>query len=471
MSPAVQILYAYTLTPLDFRTLTTPFRHRRPETSQTRHARSRSQPMKTQISAIFRISFPPALLLALCAAASPAEKETVLSWRDCVRLAAENNPVILGSARTLDSARAKYLAGWNAFFPQISLTHDYSRSNSLSAGYQPYSWAAGVGASETLFSMKSSADIKIRSAVVEQARYAYLQDSASVRYGLLSAFLSLLHAQENVKVAENILTLRERNARMISLQYAGGRESKGNNMKAGAQAFQARADLSQAKRQALSAGMELAHRLGVQSFENLIVTGTFSASALDENTDTAAIAENAPPVLLAKAALRLAEEQFFSAKSDRFPVLSASQSLNWRDRTEPPSPRYWSMGFTLSLPFLSGGPTFSHYNTQSASKLLEKARLDLDEARLAAKTELRSLLFRVSQAVDNVQVNKQLLEAAIQRHLEAEIQYVSGRMIFQNWEIVEQELVTLESNYLNSLRDASIAIAAWDKSRGVPLGE
>jgi len=44
-------------------------------------------------------------------------------------------------------------------------------------------------------------------------------------------------------------------------------------------------------------------------------------------------------------------------------------------------------------------------------------------------------------------------------------------MTFQNWEDVEEELVSSEQTYLTSLRSVNLARAQVDSLLGIPLGD
>ena len=242
-------------------------------------------------------------------------------------------------------------------------------------------------------------------------------------------------------------------------------------MRAQALDYKAKAALSQSKRLLLSSQRELARRLGMDEFRALTVTGTLKVPVSPENADPRALAEKSPKLLLARISVKQAREQLSSARADIFPTLSASQSLNWRGETEFPSDRSWSMGVTLSLPLFSNGPTHLYNNTKSYKQTLLKSEQDLRAERLTAVAAVEEAILALEAANDDVLVNDRLLEAARQRYMEARVRYMAGRMNFQNWETIEQDLVNSERSYLQSLKTVNIAKAVLDKLLGIPLGE
>lgn len=398
-----------------------------------------------------------------------AETPKAVSWKDCQKMALLGNPSLSASARALEASRRKYLASYNSFLPKLSVSNSFNRSgNAYSANT---SWSARVSASETLFSLKSANSIRQSRTSFERAKADHRLTSAAVRYDLLSAFIKLLFAQENIKVTERIFKLRESNSRMVSLRYDGGTESKGNMMRARALTYKARAALSQSKRLLLSSQRELARRLGMDEFRVLTVTGILKVPASPENAAAEVLAEKSPKLLLARISVKQSREQLASIRADIFPTLSASQSLNWRGETQFPSDRSWSMGVTLSLPIFSNGPTHLYNNTKSYRQTLLKAEQNLRAERLTAVAAVEEAVLALETANDDVLVSDRLLEAGRQRYKEAMVRYMAGRMNIQNWETIEQELVNSERGYLQSLKIVNIANAALDKLLGIQLGE
>ncbi len=398
-----------------------------------------------------------------------AESQQPVSWRDCQKTALAGNPSLSASARALEASRRKYLASYNSFLPKLSVSNSFGRSGNANSA--DTSWSAGVSVRETLFSLKSAADIRHSKASFEKAQADYELTSASIRYYLLSAFIKLLFAQENIKVTERIFELRERNSRMVSLRYDGGTESKGNMMRAQALTYKAKAALSESKRLLLSSQRELARRLGMDEFRVLTVTGTLKVPASPENAAPEVLAEKSPELLLARISVKQAREQLASIRGDIFPTLSASQSLNWRGETQFPSDRSWSMGVTLSLPLFSNGLTHLYNNTKSSRQSLLKAEQNLRAERLTAVAEVEEAVLTLETANDDVLVSGWLLEASRQRYKEAMVRYMAGRMVIQNWETIEQELVNSDRGYLQSLKIVNIAKAALDKLLGIQLGD
>ena len=153
-----------------------------------------------RLNVLYRKSMFSILILAVSIltanTAFSAETPTAVSWEDCQKTALAGNPSLSASARAIEASRLKYLASYNTFMPKLSVSNSFSRSGDADSAAT--NWSAGVSARETLFSLKSAADIRQAGTSFEKAKADYRLTSAALRYDLLSAFIKLLFAQEQL---------------------------------------------------------------------------------------------------------------------------------------------------------------------------------------------------------------------------------------------------------------------------------
>ncbi|MCX5786237.1 MAG: TolC family protein [Elusimicrobia bacterium] len=411
-------------------------------------------------------------VVALLPAIAVAQEVKTLTWRDCQETAMLSNPVLAGYRRLLESARYSYYAGRSQSlpFPGISVSNSYSRNGSVNSS-PGNNFSVNLNASETLFSMKSYADLEVQFKSVEKADVSLRAALADTRKNLLTSFVYLLYAQERIGVMENILAIREKSAEMINLKYESGRESEGNRLRTEAQLAQAKADLAQAKRDMLTAQRGLTADIGADDFVPVVASGTLSVPATVSDIDIDKAALLIPSVLSAKKSVELYSLKVKQTNADLFPILSATQGLGWNGVSELPGNRAWSLGLSLSWPLFSNGPTYFKNNLANAKSTMQKAEEDYRSTLFSAKTNLQSALAALETNIENVATVAMLLNAARQRYSESEIQYLSGTMSFQTWEDVEEELVSSEQTYLTSLRSVNIARTEVDSLLGIPLGD
>lgn len=429
---------------------------------------------------IIRRARAAALAALLPAAASAVELSPIpetrvpartLAWDDCVKIALDRNPDLASALRFKDQSRASYYQSFNGVMPNVVVANSYSSGSGTAgrAGYQ-----ASAVASVDLFNMGKISSIRSASASYEQAQASLRQVSANVRFSLRSAFANVLLAEMDVDVARKILDIRRVGAEMVTLRYQSGHEYKGNMMNAGAQQLQAEASLAQARRAQRSTRRAFARQLGLDDFEEVSATGTLAAAAAPPPpADVFALLSGRPDVQVQEAIVRGANVSVTSAESPLFPSLSAtySRTRGTAGSEFPAAPYAWSAGATLSYPLFGGGPTGTYFAVQASKRGLEKAQEDLRTTRDAAVADLETAWASYANAVDQARVQRLTLESSRQRNDEADVRYASGLLTFDNWTVIVSQRVSDELSAVQSLHDAVVAQAAWEKALGKILGE
>ncbi len=398
----------------------------------------------------------------------------VLSWDDCVKLALERSPDLLSALRASESSRASYLQSYNGVLPNLSLTNSYASGSSALNGNGKPSYSAAASAGVSLFDLGKISNIRSASAAYDQTLASLRQTSANLRLNLRTAYASVLLAEINVDVSRRILEIRRVGAEMVTLRYQSGHEYKGNMMNTDAQYLQAQATLAAALRSLRSTRRTFARQLGLDDFEEVTATGTLAAAPPPlPPVETLALLDQRPDVQLQEAVLRSTKASLLSSESSLFPSLTANYSRTRGSSGSefPASPYGWSAGATLSYPLFGGGPTNTYFAVQASKRSLERAEEDLRTTRDAAVAELENNWASYAGAVDTARVQQAQLVAARQRNDEADVQYATGLVTFDNWSLIVTERVSDEQSAVQSLRDAVVAQAAWEKSLGKILGE
>lgn len=353
--------------------------------------------------------------------------------------------------------------------PSVGLTNSWSDSRGASRDGR---WDAAASASLELFNPARIASIRGAAASLDRAGAQLWAASADVRRSLRSAYLRLLVSQESLAVSNRITAMRKRGAELVSLRYQSGRESRGNMMRAQAQALQADLDLLQAGRELRVAGRSLARQIGLDDYAVIAATGSLAVSAPPALPDAESLLARRPDLAVERASLRLSEASLSSARSQLWPRLSASYARSLSGPDEFPDRSHsWSAGATLSLPLFGGGPTAAYHDVSAARRRLDAAREDLRAARSQALLDIETAWADFARAADQARVQEALLEAARQRNEEADIRYASGLLSYDNWEIIVSDRVNQERSALQARLNAAQAEAAWERALGRRLGE
>ena len=394
-----------------------------------------------------------------------------LTWQECVRSAARNNPDLLSSVRAVEASRAQYLGSYNGILPKVSLSNSYTDSSSSNLA-ETKTWQAQGTASLDLIDFGQWASIQSASASFHESQANLEVARATALLNLYKAFAGLLYAQEEVLVDTNIRDTWKLNADMIGLRYKSGSESKGNAMNTNAQFLQAQASLAQASRDVRVAQQELGQAIGMDDYQALVATGTWSVSpAPSPHPDLMALLVKIPQIRAQDAVVELARAAVSTARSTFFPTLSLSYSKGASGGSEFPSDPFWSFAGTVNLPLLAGGLTSTYFANRAALRSFEKAQQDLRSLKNQSLTTLETAWSGYSQAEDQIRVQRAFLEADKQRKAEYDVLYRSGLLPFQEWILVVQEYVNFQTSYLRAEQTLLLAQAQWRFAIGEELGE
>lgn len=393
------------------------------------------------------------------------------TWQDCINMANQTNQTLLMAKQDLQIAEYDYNVILNKYYPSVNFRYGFSRN-----GDNPdrNNWSASLNASQTIYSFGDSAQIKSKKASINKTVAQLTKTSADVYYSIKEAFIQMCYAQENIVLLENIYNLRKQSADIVRLQYEGGKESKGNMLRAQAQKQSAYVNVENAKRDLVVAKRTLSQVLGRDLGMDFAVDYKLLGIQNNINLDIDTEVLKCPDVILSSSTLEITKCSLESSKGNLYPNIAASASLGVSDEKNPFPPadtRSWSLGVSLNYPILSGGITSIFNSIKSAQVALDKAKESYNQTILSTKTTLESYLADIAQTKDNIEIYNMFLEASIQRQKEATVKYRAGTMEFQIWQDIEQEYVNSQMSHLSALHSYNLALAKIDKVLGNTNGE
>ncbi|MFA5336697.1 MAG: TolC family protein, partial [Candidatus Omnitrophota bacterium] len=186
-----------------------------------------------------------------------------------------------------------------------------------------------------------------------------------------------------------------------------------------------------------------------------------------EMPDLAAIAENNPSLKQLIAQKNAAVFNLKSAKAEFMPEITANGSAGRSDTSWPPDKDNWSIGAAVSFPIFEGGKRIADVNKAFAQ--LNKAKADEKSGLDGVIETLQDKWTSLQQAIDNVDIQKQFLSANEERAKITEAQYSIGFVSFNDWIIIENNLVDAKNSYLNAQANALVAEANWIQAKGETL--
>ena len=400
--------------------------------------------------------------------------EEILTWGDCLTEAKKNNPNLISAEEAVNAQKAGKTITASSLYPQINGSADASNTRTSMVGksnsaVDSSSYSYGITGRQLIFNgLKTINDVKSASENVKASEQAYRFTSSEVRLNLRSAFINLLKTQELIKVSEEIVKIRNDNLMLINLQYQSGLEHKGARLTAEANFAEAEFELSQAKRNVEFAQRQLTKQMGRTEFKKFSVKGEFTVSDIaKEKPDFEDMVKNNPSILEAEYKKNSAAYSIKSAYGNFLPEISGSAGTQKGGSDWPPKYEQWNLGLSLTMPIFEGGLRTAQVSQAQAQ--YRQAEAEERNTRDATVVALEQTWASLQDAIETVGVQSKSLEAAQERSKIAEAQYSTGFINFDNWIIIENDLVSAKKAYLQAQANALLAEANWVQAKGETL--
>ena len=400
------------------------------------------------------------VILCLLLSGPAARADEPLTWEQTIRETEKGNPDLNASLYAARAARVRYHGSHSPLLPQLSASASSEVLNDSREDHE-----AGLTVRQSLFSGgRNRAGIQQAKAEWEAAEARLAAVKAQVGSELKSAFAQLLFAQEQRKLAETISRRREENVELINLRYEAGREHQGSYLRIKASASQARFETGQASRAQRVAQREMGRVLGRPKFEAVEVAGEFGVQPAGPAPDMDSIAQQTPVYREAESDAESAGADVDIARSRYFPDLDAVATTGLSSSHWPPDENDWSAGIVMTFPFFSGGQEI--FDVKAARAEQERALSQLRSVDDKTAAELESRFAALQDAIERVEVRREFLVAADLRAEIARAQYTTGLLSFEDWDLIENDLIDNQKMMLATLRDAVLAEASWERALG-----
>ena len=156
-----------------------------------------------------------------------------------------------------------------------------------------------------------------------------------------------------------------------------------------------------------------------------------------------------------------------SVRADFLPVVYLNSSAGRTSSDWEPERGEWSVGLSVSFPLFEGGSRAAEVS--KAESLFHQSEADEQSGKNSVLVTLENTWKNLQDSVTYVSVQKKFLDAAEERAKIASAQYETGLISFDDWIIIENNLVTTLKSYLNAQADMLIAEAYWIQATGGTL--
>lgn len=397
-----------------------------------------------------------------------AAAQDVLSWKDCLREAAKNNPDLVVANESVEQSKAQKTIAASGLFPQVTANAELSTIQADRTGNTKAS-SYGVSGEQLLFDgFKTANSTHSASENIKAANESFRFTSSQVRLRLRTAFIDLLKAQALVQITDDIYKIRRDNVQLISLRYESGTEHRGALLTAQANLSEAEFEQHQAHRDMRVAQQALTKELGRKDLAAISVQGEFTVTEdIKQKPGLETLAAKHPDLLKTIAQKNAAGYDIKSSKGEFAPTLSLSGDAARTGTDWSPSNNTSGAGLRVSLPLFEGGLRTAQ---------LKQARSIYNQLQASERSTKDGIILRMQQAwsslentVENIGVQQKFLAATDERSKIAQAQYAVGLISFDNWTIIEDDLVSQKKSFVDAQANALLAQASWIEAKGETL--
>lgn len=409
------------------------------------------------------------VFLVRAAAGNAEPLMEAMTWDACVREAKRFNPSLVSAMELIAQAKANRSIKASPLFPQVNASMNDARAGGKDVetanahGMQLSGEQLFFDGFKTVFNVGKADDETVA------ARYNYVVASSNVRLGLRTAFSDLLTAQEYVNITGDIEKRRRQNADLVKLRYEAGREHRGALLLAQADLAQAEYDVEQAARAIQLGQRRLSKQMGRTHLVPISADGAFDVvDRCSHRPDFETMADSNPFLQKLIALTDAARYGLRAAKADFFPQVFGNIQAGKAAIDEwPPNKNEWSLGIDVSYPLFTGRSRISEvYRTRA---VLNQAVAEEKSGRDGVILTLEQTWTDLQNAVEVVEVQRKYLVAGQERAKIGRAQYSIGLINFDDWTILEDNLVRAQKSFLSAEQASLAAEANWIQAQGGTL--
>ncbi len=415
-------------------------------------------------------------MLALSFSANAASNS--LNWTTAVQEASRNNAELRAAEENLQAAqstvqvaRAGYLPSIDAAFTASLNGNDSSKAtlgdqsfNSLNA--KPYdSYSASITAKQSLFDgFATSSRVSQSRAQLREYEQQVAALKARVSYDLKSAYSGMMQAQRSLKLYLDIIKRRQENLRLVELRFASGQENKGAVLLSEAYLKQARYEEMQARDSLSVTRARLNKVLGRADDNSYELRDDIPTREAPGTADFVSLARNTPEFRLYQAQEEEASASLALSRAGYYPTVGLTGRVGRQDQDFFPNNESWSISMTLTVPLFSGGRDY--YSRAAAQNKLTASGLNRENGERDLVAKLKQAQTGFVEAIEKLKVDESFQNAVTLRAEIARSKYNNGLTTFDDWDLIENDLINRQRAVLSSQGSRVVAEAAWEQAQG-----
>ena len=420
-------------------------------------------------------------LLAIGASARAADNAAVppspspegsVTWSlaDVTSTALKNHPLILQSEADVAAAAARKGQARSAWYPSVDLSTGYSRVRSFSTSADrnvttPNVFARG-DLNWTLYDFgRTGASVDRADANAALSRENAATTREDVVFVATVAFYNVLRAGRTLEFQRENLRQQESLYRQASAFYEAGVRAKIDVVRAEANLYDARAQLSQAENGLRVARITLLQRIGVDGPAGFQLFGTLPELSLPGTLqDWVAEAERNRPELRALVEKeRAATESLRLARAGYLPFLVGTAGYGF-GAEEVPLQENYGLSVTLNYPLFSGFET--REQGREALATMSSAKYEYIEAKRRVRLEVEVSAYGVQEALERLSARRKQRDASEENLRLATARYEVGAGDIIEMTDAQAQMVRAETDTINTAFDFAVSHASLLRAMG-----
>lgn len=389
-----------------------------------------------------------------------------LSWEQCLQQTRLHNPDLVSARAAVRELEYGVASASSGFLPQLTASAgaDYGEDELNNNWTETKSANGQLRLTQDLFS--GGGNIAKRKRALAQLQIGneqYRKTLSDVEQRTRLAYIEVLYAQDLIELTEKILERRSNNVRLIQLRFDGGRENAGSLARSKAQLAQAEFEVREAQRSLTYALRNLAAAMG-QMEPTAGAAGSLNAIAPGELTNLPELMKQTPDYTIATTQIEASKQGMKVTRSERFPTISFDASASARSGNFDVYNGSWGIGLAASMPLYTGNRLNSE--VAAAKEKIVQSEMDLMDIANTLMATLQQRWNSYMGAVENEAVQMELFDA---EQLRAEIstaKYKQGLLSYEDWDIIESNLINQGKTHLQRRRESEIEQARWKNALG-----
>jgi len=415
-----------------------------------------------------------------------------LTMEDAVTIALLNNRDLVNAREETRRASYRITEAASAAYPQMNGSFDLSKNlkpqvfvisfpdsagvlqkNRLKVGTD-YNATLGANLTQPIW-VGGKVGTALKAARIYQNISVFTEDAVqqNVVYGTEVAFNTVILSRELRTIAAQSLEQAERHLVNVQNLRAAGMATEYDLLRARVNVSNQRPPVLEAENNYRTAILELKKVMGVNPYEPVEITGSFSHpdTTLLQTADTRAALQTRPDLQATRLSIDLQSKAVALVRGDFLPVLSAGTTFAYQGNFDELSYRaddwnpYWFANVSLTFPIFSGFRNYARY---------KQAKVDHSKAQTEYRKAQDSVVIEVQEAVMGFRKTIRQIESQRLNVEEAERAVELAENMYRNGKATQLEVLDAQlaleaarTNYTRVLFEGNVNEITLRKNLGL----